>query len=299
MSTLRAIGGAWLGIHAPAPSTAMLRWVLERNFRGVVIGPGPRAIDWLALARAAETLPVTFPAMRLGGVLTPSRTRPEAGIASAKDADRALVEAEVARAAVLGHKLDSNVIVFEPGVVRVAGEDGPTDLGDARAGWTPAKAQAWWARRNAVRDRALDIACRALHRLARAHPDFHLCLTPSRDVLGLGEPAALAAIFEDLAGVRLGYWHDAPIAARRMELLGTPQGEWLAPFADRLVGMTVGDCCEGGLYALPGSGSVDFGLLASYRLRRGAPLPVVLELDAGVEPSELAGAQSFLSNFGL
>ncbi len=299
MSVLRAIGGAWLGVHAPAAPAAMLRWLLERGLRGIVAGAGPRAIDWVAVAHAAESLPVTFPALRVGSILAASATRPEAALASANEGDRAAAMAAVAATVALGRRIGANVLILEPGVVRVPGEAGPTDIGDRSVAWTGELARAWWVRRNAVRDRALDVVCRTLHQLARTHPDVHLCLTPSRDILGLGEPEALAAIFEDLPGIPLGYWHDAAIAARRMELLGTPQGEWLAPFADRVLGVTVGDCLEGGLYALPGSGSVDFGLLASYRVRRGRPLPVALELDPGVEPAELAGARSFLSKFGL
>jgi hypothetical protein len=121
----------------------------------------------------------------------------------------------------------------------------------------------------------------------------------ARSLLGLGEPAALGAIFTDLRGLRIGYWHDAAVAARREQALGVPQGEWLHGFADRLTGYTVADSGAGCLYGLPGSGSVDYPLLASYKLRRARALPAVLELDAGIEPTELPGALAFLDKFGL
>src|SRR5690606_37836063 len=77
MTVLRSLSGAWLGVHAPGDPRAMLVWLLDRGFRGVVPGPGPRAVPWRAVAAARESLPVTFAAVRAGGPTTPLRSRPE------------------------------------------------------------------------------------------------------------------------------------------------------------------------------------------------------------------------------
>ena len=299
MSVLRSVGGAWLGVHAPSAPRAMWMWLLERGFRGVLAAPGPRVVDWRAMAEARQNLPASFVGVSLGGVLRPMKDRPEAGLASANDNDRVAAFAAVRGAVELATALGVTTVLIEPGVVRVPGEPGPTDLSDVTVGWTPEKAAAWLLRRNAVLDRSLDAACRFFHRVCKTFPEAQFCLTGSADLLGMGEPVALAAIFADLRGLRLGYWHDAPVAARRQQLLGVPQGEWLHLFADRLVGATVSDTCEGSLYALPGSGAVDYPLLAAYKPRRARPLSAVLELEAGVEPAELPGAMAFLDKFGL
>jgi len=299
MSVLRTVGGAWLGVHAPASPRAMLIWLLDRGFRGLLPGPGPRAVDWTAVARARENLPVTLVALRSASLLTPLSERAEAGIASANESERERAIRALGETVALARALGTRDVILEPGRVRVPGEPGPTDLGDTHVAWTKEKAAAWIARRNAVLDRALDAACRTLHRACRAFPDVRFVLTGSADLLGLGEPQALGAIFADLRNLKLGYWHDASVAARREQLLGVSQGEWLHDFADRLAGVTVTDCGEGSLYGVPGSGRVDYPLIASYRMRGAKGLPVALELDPGIEPGELPGALAFLDKFGL
>jgi hypothetical protein len=299
MSVLRTIGGAWLGVHAPAHPRAMLVWTLERGFRAVLPGPGPRAVDWRAVADARAHLPISFPAGRAGNASTPLRERPEGLLASANESDRHTAMAALRNAVDLAGAVGTAQVVLEPGLVRVPGEPGPSDLSDPGVGWSKERAAAWMTRRNAVLDRALDVACRFLHRACKLFPDVQFCLSGSADLLGLGEPAALAAIFADLRAQRLAYWHDAPVAARREALLGVPQGEWLHRFADRLAGASTSDVSDGQLYALPGSGAVDYPLLASYKVRRARPLPAVLELDPGIEPAEVPGALAFLDKFGL
>lgn len=299
MAVTRTLGGAWLGVHAPVAPRPALLWLLERGFRAYLPGAGPRAVDWRAFVAARESLPVAVPAVRVGGILTPLRQRPEAGLASANESDRNGALAAVADAVRLALDLGTNQVILEPGAVRVPGEDGPTDLADPAARLTKDRAAAWLARRNAVLDRALDAVCRTLHRCCKTFPDIYFCLTGGTDLLSLGEPRALRAIFDDLSGLRLSYWHDAVAAAVRQPLLGTEQGEWLGAFADRMVGVTVGDTGDGAVYALPGSGAVDYPLLASYKPTRSRPFPVALELDPSVEPAELPGAMAFLTKFGL
>lgn len=277
----------------------MLTWLLDRGFRGVVAGPGPRAVAWRAVAAARESLPVAFAAVRTGSVSTRLRSRPEAGIASANDGERAAAMAALRAAVQLAESLGTANVILEPGLVRVPGEPGPSDLGDPTHRMTEGQATGWMARRQAVLDRALDGACRFLHAACRAFPDVRFCLTGSADLLGLGEPAALSAIFDDLRGLRLAYWHDAPVAARRQQVSGVAQGEWLHRLADRMLGVTVADPGDGGIYGLPGSGPVDYALLASYKAARSRVLPVVLELEPAVEPSEIPGALAFLDKFGL
>jgi hypothetical protein len=145
----------------------------------------------------------------------------------------------------------------------------------------------------------MDRACRELFGLCRSFPDFHFSLSTGRSLRGVGDLAGLRDIFEDLGSLRLGYWHDAALCARREQVLGEAQGEWLETFGNRCAGFSLGDASSEGLYRPPGSGGVDYGLLASYVRRSGAPTPVVLDLDPAVPPSELPGIRACLAKYGL
>lgn len=298
MVSSRHLGAVWFSVHGPAGAGEQWAWMLERGFAGVLAGPTPRPVDWAALAAARHDLPVHVPAVRVFGVLE-AEPREALAMTSAKEAERraaiAPIREAVARAATLG----APRILLDPGIVAAPGERGPVDLGDPGAGLDPERARAQLARRNAGLERALDAVCRFLWEVTRTFEDVEICLTPSRSVFGLGEPDALAAIFEDLGSKRLRYWHDTAIAARREELLETEQGAWLERFASRLAGYTVGDTADGLLYLPPGAGPVDYPLLASYLRRTGRPQPAVLELDPSVDANELPGAHAFLDKYGL
>jgi sugar phosphate isomerase/epimerase len=243
-------------------------------------------------SRASGRGPTTVPDRHLA-----SRNRGELDTALAAVSD-------VARRAT---SLGIDRVVLEPGVVpRAAGpeEAGPGDLAEDSVRWTPEAAAAKKAIRDKRLEGALDVACRALHRICAAHPEVTFCLGPSRHVSGLGEVEALSAIFEDLGrSCRLAYWHDTAIAYRRQCLLGEPEGAWLESFAPRLAGVTLADADpDGRLHLPPGAGLVDFPLLATYVAKTGvggrAPCRVV-ELQPDVEPGEIPGVHSFLAKYGL
>ena len=204
-------------------------------------------------------------------------------------------------AVALAQHLGCRDVILEPGVVPPA-DDGPVDL--ALAGeWDQERLEAHATRRRRFLEQALDRACRALHRWTRSWPEMRFCLTPSRHVGGLGEPQALAAIFEDLgravARQGLAYWHDTAAAACRQARLQEPSGEFLEKFCKRLAGITLGDPGDDRAYLPPGTGGVDYPLLSNYRQRSAKALPVVVELDPGVVPAELPGIHAFLNKFGL
>ena len=298
MPVERFLGGAWASVHGPADPRALLVWTLQNDFRGLSLAPSPRPRDWRALRSVLSLLPARIAAVRVDGILDAEGTiSAPLAATSAGERDAALVR--IGDAVALAQSVGCTRVVLEPGVVRVFGEVGPVDLGDPGVGWTADRAAAQMARRNAQLAAALEAACRALHALCRRWPDITFCLTGSRHIMGLGEPRALATIYEDLRKLRLCYWHDAPIAARRQELLGLEQGEWLHPFVDRMAGISLGDANGGSLYLPPGAGRVDFPLLATYTRRFGKAIPAVLELDPGVEPGELKGVHAFLEKFGL
>jgi len=222
-----------------------------------------------------------------------------AGLALMKEGERQAAVVAVQQAVATARIVGCPRVVIEPGVVPLLGEIECEDLGDASYQWTHERAHALLARRKAARNSALDRVCRAIFAVARAFPDIQFCLTTGRSLRAVADRDSLGDLFEDLHQLNLGYWHDAAVCARREQVIGEPQGEWLEMFGNRLWGMSLGDASADGLYLPPGSGGVDYGLLASYVRKSGAPTPVVLELDPSVSPSELSGMRSCLDKYGL
>ena len=297
MHVQRFLGSAWASVHGPSDPRRLLIWTLEARFAGLLAGPGPRAMGWNALREASLDLPVEFAAVRAGSAF--AQHSATAGLASARDGER-LAAAQVVREAVAtGRLLGCRTVILEPGIVPILGEIECEDLGDTSYRWTPERAQALVARRRAVRNGALDRACREIYSLVKSFPDMEFCLCSGRSLRTLADRVSLQDLFEDLQQLQLGYWHDAAVAARREQVLGEAQGEWLETFGNRCRGFSLGDASPDGMYLPPGSGGVDYGLLASYVPRSGAPTPLVLELDPSVSPSELAGMRACLDKHGL
>lgn len=295
----RYLGAGWAGVHGPGAPRALAIWALERGFRGLLPGPASRPIDWAGLRGLQKEIGFDLAGTWRLASHTETEGRADRGLGSRNRGDvaEAITAIRAAIQKLLG--LGLTRLILEPGAVRLTGEAGPLDLGDSHLPWTPDRAKAQAARRDAQLDNALDVACRSLHAICRDFPEVELCLTASRTVDGIGTPRGLEAIFEDLGSRRLGYWHEAAVAACRMDRLGEPQGAWLERFAPRLRGLSASDWADGRLHLPPGSGLVDYPLVANYVPTATGSFPVVVDLDAGVPPPEIAGVHSFLDKVGL
>lgn len=297
MRVQRFLGSAWATVHGAADPRRLLVSTLEQGFAGLAVSPGPRSVDWGALRAAADGLPVAFAVARVGDPM--AERSPTAGLASAKDGDRRVACAAIERMVALARLLGCARIVCDVGVVPIAGEIEAEDLAEPNYAWTRERAQALVARRKVGRDAAVDRVCRELYRVLKSFPDMRVCIAASRSLRAVADPDALADIVADLGSRRLGYWHDAAICARREQVLGEPQGEWLERFGNRLAGMSLGDASPEGVYLPPGAGGVDYGLCATYVPRAGSFFPVVLELDPSVAPEEMPGMRACLDKHGL
>lgn len=297
MAVQRFLASAWASVHGSSDPRRLLINVLEARFAGLSASPGPRAVDWAALATAAADLPIRFAAVRVSSPLAEHSAT--AGMASPKDGERYAARKAVELAVGTCRQLDCPVLVLDPGLVPVLGEVESEDLGDPAYTWTPERVEPLLARRKVGRNGAVDRVCRELFGLVKAFPDIDFCLTQSRSLRAVADLAALADIYEDLAHQQLFYWHDAALCARRAQVGLEDQGEWLEAFANRCRGMTLGDGGPDGVYLPPGAGGVDYGLLASYVPRTGEALPVVVELDVAIPPAELPGVRACLDKYGL
>jgi len=297
MHVQRFLASAWATVHGPKEPSGLLVSLLENGFAGLGVSPGARAVDWREVRAAAADLPVSFPAVRAGNPLAERSAL--AGLCSQSDGERQLGHRAVADAVACARTLGTPQVVLDLGVVQVTGEIEVEDVGEPGYGWTEERAAALLARRKVGRDAAVDRACRELFAIIKSFPDMYFSVTQGRSLRAVLDPEALRDIVEDLGARRLGYWHDAAVCARRDQILGEAQGEWLETFGNRLSGMTLGDASPSGLYLPPGSGGVDYALCATYVPRSGTTVPVVLELDLSVSPGEMAGMRSCLDKYGL
>lgn len=297
MRAQRFLASAWATVHGPHDPRQLWIRTLEARFAGLAVSPGPRPVDWAALAAAARDLPVQVGAVRVVDPLVEPATT--AGLGSNKDGERLAATKAVQHAVAIGRTVDCPLVVLDLGVVPMLGEVEQEDLGDPQASWSKERVDALLARRKVGRNAAVDRVCREVFALVRAFPDVAFCLTQGRSLRAVADLAALQDICEDLAHQRLYFWHDAALAARRQQLGLEAQGEWLEAFGNRLRGMTLGDGGPDGLYLPPGAGGVDYGLLATYVPKAGPPIPAVVELDVSIPPTEMPGIRSCLDKYGL
>jgi sugar phosphate isomerase/epimerase len=297
MLVRRFLATAWAAVHGPAEPRRLLIALLEQRFAGLGVAPAPRAIDWVALRAAADDLPIEFAAVRAANPL--AERSATAGLCSGKDGERQAARQVIHQAVATARQLGCPLVIVDAGVVPVLGDIENEDLGDPNYTWTKDRAGALLARRNVGRNAAVDRLCRELFDLMRTFPDIQFALCQSRSLRAVLDLPALRDAIEDLGHRRVGYWHDAAICARRHQVLGEAQGEWLETFGNRLLGMSLGDASPDGLYLPPGAGGVDYGLLGSYVPRHTSPLPAVLELDVAVAASEMPGMRSCLDKHGL
>ncbi len=255
-------------------------------------------MDWRRMHKLVASLPFRFCGFRVSA-LSSSEAPLEAALSSTREVDRQSTVRAIGQSVSFAQQLGCDTLLLEAGAVPVTGEVPYTDLGDRSAGWSTDAAGALWARRQVRANAALETLCRSLHGLCKSFPDMTFCLGLSRDVLSLGEPQALAAVFEDLSRYRVGYWHDTTAAACREHFLREVPGRVLEEFSKNLKGMTLGDYGDGECYLPPGAGGVDYPLVSAYRRPSASQFPVVIELDPGVDPGEIPGIHAYLDKFGL
>lgn len=297
MRVQRFLAAAWLSVHGPHDPRRLLIAALEARFAGIAASPTLRPIDWEGVRAAAADLPVEFAAVRAHNPLAEHSAT--AAFAASKDSERAVAGIAVRQAVATARQLGVPRVVLDLGVVPVLGDIEAEDLGDPHYDWTAARSQALLARRKVGRNGAVDRACRELFALVRTYPDITFCLTQGRSLRSVVDVQALQDVFEDLAHLNIGYWHDAAICARREQVLAEPQGAWLDAFGSRCRGLNLGDASPDGLYLPPGAGGVDYPMLAAYLPRLSAQLPGIVELDTAVAPAELASIRACLDKHGL
>ncbi len=138
MAVERFLGGGWATVHGPTEPRALLTWVLDQGFAGLLPAPGPRPMAWRRLREADSSLPVKVPAVRVSGLEDPTQLA-GAGLCSRQGSEVEAALAAITSTVELARDLGSEAVVLEPGVVRWA-DPGPVDL--AETGWEDGGADA-------------------------------------------------------------------------------------------------------------------------------------------------------------
>jgi sugar phosphate isomerase/epimerase len=276
---LVALGRASVALDGAAlhPDAAAAARAVRAAKGGVValFAPAPRRAD--AGVAASE------------GLVSPSPDRRAAAVAAALAAGRAAMDAGTTRVVLRAGELPELDASREARWLDRLAREGSSDALSREI------AEGLAASRRA-RPRFVDALCRALFDLSRAAPDARWLLETPRSSSGFPSPDEAEAVFDELRGRRVGYWHDAAHAARLAALGVVPADEWLARLGDRAGGVTIADFAGTSDGLPPGAGVVDW---TSLRGQLSAAMPRVLRLDASFAAPLLADALRQAAALGL
>lgn len=113
-------------------------------------------------------------------------------------------------------------------------------------------------------EQQLEELLRQLARLRKLAPGLQLSLRVAASPAGLLTLHTLGMVLEEAHGWDIGYWHDVGATATRELAGGEEAPAWLDRFAGVCLGATLEDCHQGLGGQPPGTGVVDWQLLAEY-----------------------------------
>lgn len=144
--------------------------------------------------------------------------------------------------------------------------------------------------------RQIEHLCRSLHLLMAEYPQTKIAIEPGLHIDDLLSFEAMGWVLDDLGKRGLYYWHDVGRVHMR-EKAGLPgQGRWLEAYAGRMLGTHLQDAADGEYQMPPGTGEVDFRLIAEYTPKNAHK---VLEINQRHGRTEILGAVQFLAGKGF
>lgn len=144
--------------------------------------------------------------------------------------------------------------------------------------------------------RQVEHLCRSLHLLMNEFPETRIAIECGESLLDLLNFQAVGWTLDDLSKHGLAYWHDTGRVHQR-ERAGLPtQGQWLDAYAGRMVGVHLQDAVATTIEMPPGSGEVDFKLVAGYVPKTAER---VLEVNPRHGRAEILAAVQFLVDLGF
>ena len=144
--------------------------------------------------------------------------------------------------------------------------------------------------------RQIEHLCRSLHALLTEFPETRIAIEPGTSFVDLLSFDAAGWVLEDLANKKVAYWHDTGLSHQREKAGLCSQGKWLDAYAPKMVGVHLQDAADGHAEMPPGSGEVDFKLVAGYLSRESER---VLEVNPRHGRAEILAAVQFLVDTGI
>jgi sugar phosphate isomerase/epimerase len=144
--------------------------------------------------------------------------------------------------------------------------------------------------------RQIEHLCRSLHALLTEFPETQIAIEPGTSFVDLLGFDACGWVLDDLSNKGVAYWHDTGLSQVREKSGLATQGQWLDTYASKLVGIHLQDAAEGQAGMPPGSGEVDFKLVAGYL---SSSAERVLEVNPRHGRAEILAAVQFLVNIGI
>lgn len=144
--------------------------------------------------------------------------------------------------------------------------------------------------------RQIEHLCRSLHQLLGEFPDVRLAVEPGAGLHDVLTYQAVGWVLDDLGKKGLSYWHDTGCLHQRERAGLRSQGDWLQKFAPSMIGVHLQDSTESTVAMPPGTGEVDFKLVASYVPKTAER---VVEINSRHGRAEILAAVQFLVGLGF
>jgi sugar phosphate isomerase/epimerase len=144
--------------------------------------------------------------------------------------------------------------------------------------------------------RQIEHLCRSLHLLMSEFPETRIAIEPGGSLVDLLQFNGVGWTLEDLGKKGLAYWHDTG-GIHQGERVGLrAQGEWLQEYAPRMIGVHLQDSTDNTVAMPPGTGEVDFKLVAGYLPKTAER---VVEINSRHGRAEILAAVGFLVGIGV
>lgn len=144
--------------------------------------------------------------------------------------------------------------------------------------------------------RQLEHLCRSLFDLLTEFPETRIAIEGGSSLVDLFNFESVGLALSDLSRHGLGYWHDTGQIHLRERQGLEAQGRWLDSYANRMLGVHLGDAAEGQCQLPPGAGEVDFKLVKDFL---PANAERVVEINSRHGRAEILAAVQFLTDKGF
>lgn len=144
--------------------------------------------------------------------------------------------------------------------------------------------------------RQIDHLCRSLHQLMSEFPETRIAIEPGAGLHDVLTYQAVNWTLDDLAKKGLAYWHDTGCIHQRERMGLKTQGDWLQRYAPSMIGVHLQDSTETTVAMPPGTGEVDFKLVAGYVPKTAER---VVEINSRHGRAEILAAVQFLAGLGF